>query len=58
MGILGIELPLSERAALFIEGRISADLLLIELDNALGDDDVEIENLGGTSALTGLLVYF
>ncbi len=58
VALAGVEVPLSDPVSFFIEGRFIADFQMVELDTGPGDDDIEFENLGGVSALAGLLLRF
>jgi len=67
-GVLGLELPVSDRLALFAEGRLSLSYQVVGIDDDDFDtytdyyndgvDDVDAEDTGGASAVFGLRLRF
>ncbi|MFQ5728844.1 MAG: outer membrane protein [Waddliaceae bacterium] len=60
VGLIGIEAPVSSDLIFFAEGRISGDFQLTQIEglNTAGEEEIEIENLGGVTVLGGVRFRF
>jgi hypothetical protein len=58
MGILGVEAPMGQRAALFVESRASADFQVSRYQNQSGKNKLTVENLSGLTGIIGIRVRF
>lgn len=58
MGLLGVEVPVGQRVALFAEGRVSADFQLSRYKNSSGKNKLDIENLSGLTGMIGIRFHF
>ena len=57
MGLVGLDVPIGTRVALFAEGRANADFQVTETEGP-GSSNTEIENIGGLSGLGGIRFRF
>ncbi len=57
LGLVGVEVPVGDRFAFFVEGRASADFQVTNTEEP-GGDETDIENIGGISGLGGIRLRF
>ena len=58
MGLLGVEVPVGQRVAVFAEGRVSADFQLTRYKNESGNNKIDVENLSGLTGMVGIRFHF
>ena len=58
LGLLGVETPVWEGLTFFVEGRISADFLMIDFKKQGGEERTAFENTGGMLGLFGIRYQF
>ncbi len=57
-GLLGVEAPVSQQLALFVEGRVSGDFQLTIFENRSGKNKVNFESLSGLTGMGGIRMRF
>ena len=58
MGLVGVEVPVGPRVAVFAEGRVSADFQLTRYKNESGNNKIDVENLSGLTGMVGIRFHF
>ncbi|MEO8325400.1 MAG: hypothetical protein ABI618_06090 [Nitrospirota bacterium] len=58
MGLVGVEAPVGQGVALFVEGRVSADFLVTRYKNSSGNNKIDIQNLSGLTGMVGIRFHF
>ncbi|MFZ1745706.1 MAG: hypothetical protein WBO24_20055 [Nitrospirales bacterium] len=58
MGLLGVEAPVGQGIAVFVEGRVSADFLVTRYKNSSGNNKIDVENLSGLTGMVGIRFHF
>ena len=58
MGLLGVEVPMGQQSAFFVEGRVSGDFQLTHYEKRSGKDKLSIESLSGLTGMGGIRVRF
>jgi hypothetical protein len=58
MGLLGVEAPVGQQLALFVEGRVSGDFQITIYEKRSGKDTLNFESLSGLTGMGGIRMRF
>jgi len=58
MGLLGVEAPVGQQLALFVEGRVSGDFQITIYEKRSGKDTYNFESLSGLTGMGGIRMRF